>query len=74
MLEYILEDLGEDAGIPKRVSFSMCRWTCAVQDWRSGMEPNKIRQKLGISEVQWREISRKLQTLNKDESSEENGS
>jgi len=78
MLEYILEDLGKDAGMTKRVSFSMCRWTCAVQDWRSGMEPNKIRQKLGISEVQWREISRKLQILSKDESSEdaseENGS
>jgi len=72
MLEYILEDLGKDAGITKRVSFSMCRWTCAVQDWQSGMEPNKIRQKLGISEVQWREISRKLQILSKDESSEEN--
>ena len=71
MLEYILEDLGKDAGITKRVSFSMCRWTCAVQDWRSGMEPNKIRQKLGISEVQWREISRKLQILSKEESSEE---
>jgi len=71
MLEYILEDLGKDAGITKRVSFSMCRWSCAVKDWRSGMEPNKIRQKLGISEVQWREISRKLQVLSKDESSEE---
>jgi len=71
MLEYILEDLGKDAGIKKRVSFSMCRWTSAVEDWRSGMEPNKIRQKLGISEVQWREISRKLQILSKDESSEE---
>ncbi|HDD62579.1 MAG: hypothetical protein DRI65_04060 [Chloroflexota bacterium] len=71
MLEYILEDLGKDAGIKKRVSFSMCRWTSAVQDWQSGMEPNKIRQKLGISEVQWREISRKLQILSKDVSSEE---
>ena len=63
MLEYVLEDLGKDAGVSKRVSFSMCRWTCAVQDWLSGMEPNKIRQKLGISEVQWREISRKLEVL-----------
>jgi integrase/recombinase XerD len=63
MLEYILEDLGTDAGLTKRVSFSMCRWTCAAQDWLSGMEHNKIRQKLGISEVQWREVSRKLHTL-----------
>lgn len=68
MLEYILEDLGTDSGITKRVSFSMCRWTSAIQDWRAGMDQNKIRQKLGISEVQWREISRKLHTLSRDES------
>jgi len=67
MLEYILEDLGIDAGLTKRVSFSMCRWTCASQDWRSGMAQNKIRQNLGISEVQWREVSRKLHTLNREE-------
>jgi len=73
MLEYILEDLGKDAGISKRVSFSMCRWTCAVQDWRVRMDQNKIRQKLGISEVQWREVSRKLHTLSSTET-EENAS
>jgi site-specific recombinase XerD len=65
MLEYILEDLGTDAGINKRVSFSMCRWTCAVQDWNASIEQNQIRQKLGISEVQWREVSRKLHSLSK---------
>ena len=64
MLEYILEDLGNDAGLEKRVSFSMLRWTSALQDWREGMDHNQIRQKLGISEVQWREVSRKLHSLN----------
>jgi len=71
MLEYVLEDLGKDAGIGKRVSFSMCRWTAAILDWNSGIEPNKIRQKLGISEVQWREVSRKLHTLSRKNSPEE---
>ena len=71
MLEYVLEDLGTDAGLDKRVSFSMCRWTAAVQDWKSGMEHDKIRQKLGISEVQWREVSRKLHTLSREPGSEE---
>lgn len=71
MLEYVLEDLGTDAGLEKRVSFSMCRWTAAVQDWKAGMEPNKIRQKLGVSEVQWRELSRKLHTLSLEESPQE---
>ncbi len=72
MLEYVLEDLGKDAGLEKRLSFSMCRWTAAVQDWKSGMDHNKIRQKLGISEVQWREVSRKLHTLSLEPSAEEN--
>ncbi|MEN6394259.1 MAG: site-specific integrase [Anaerolineaceae bacterium] len=62
-LEYILEDLGKEAGLSKHLSFDMCRWTCALVDWKSGMERDKIRQKLGLSKVQWREISMKLNRL-----------
>lgn len=62
-LEYLLEDLGEEAGLDKHLSFDMCRWTCAVEDWRSGMDHNKIRQKLGVSKIQWREVSMKLERL-----------
>lgn len=62
-LEYLLEDLGEEAGLDKRISFDMCRWTSALTDWRSGMDHNKIRQKLGISKVQWREVRMKLRKL-----------
>ncbi len=62
-LEYLLEDLGEEAGLKKHLSFDMCRWTCALMDWKAGIERDKIRQKLGISKVQWREISMKLESL-----------
>jgi integrase/recombinase XerD len=62
-LEYLLEDLGEDAKLRKHLSFDMCRWTCALSDWQSDMERDKIRQKLGISKVQWREIGMKLERL-----------
>ncbi len=62
-LEYLLEDLGEEAGLDKHVSFDMCRWTCALDDWNSGLDPNKIRQKLGISKIQWREVRMKLEQL-----------
>jgi site-specific recombinase XerD len=65
-LEYLLEDLSEEAGLEKHLSFEMCRWTCALTDWRSGMERDKIRQKLGISKVQWREISMKLRKLSRN--------
>jgi integrase/recombinase XerD len=62
-LEYLLEDLSDGAGLEKHLSFDMCRWTCALLDWESGMEHKKIRQKLGISKVQWREVKMKLQRL-----------
>jgi integrase/recombinase XerD len=62
-LEYLLEDLSLQAGIPKHLSFEMCRWTCALSDWQSGMEPDQIRQKLGISKIQWREVGTKLRRL-----------
>ncbi|MBA3072652.1 MAG: tyrosine-type recombinase/integrase [Anaerolineae bacterium] len=62
-LEYLLEDLGREAGLDKHLSFDMCRWTSAINDWQSGMEKDLLRQKLGISKIQWREISMKLRQL-----------
>ena len=62
-LEYMLEDIGKMAGLKKRVSFDMCRWTCAVREARAGTDFDKIRQKLGLSQVQWREIGTKLKKL-----------
>ena len=62
-LEYLLEDLGEEAGLTKHLSFEMCRWTCALNDMISGMETNKVRQKMGLSKIQWREVKQKLQKL-----------
>jgi integrase/recombinase XerD len=62
-LEYILEDIGKEAGLEEQLSFLMCRWTSALNDLNGGMEPNKIRQKLGISEIQWREVRMKLRKL-----------
>jgi integrase/recombinase XerD len=64
-LEYLLEDLSKEADLDKHLSFDMCRWTSALNDWLSGMEPEKIRQKLGVSKVQWREIRMKLRKLSK---------
>lgn len=63
-LEYLLEDIGEEAGLSKHLSFDMCRWTCALRDYQSGMEADKIRQKIGVSKIQWRELFIKLKQLN----------
>jgi len=63
-LEYILEDIGKAANLDKHLSFDMCRWTCALRDYQSGTDPDRIRQKIGISKIQWREIFMKLKQLN----------
>ena len=64
-LEYLLEDISDEAGLEKHLSFKMCRWTSALTDFKKGMEPDRIRQKLGISKIQWREIRMKLRKLNR---------
>ncbi len=62
-LEYILEDITEAGGFENRISFDMLRWTSALMDLMDGVEPDKIRQKLGVSKIQFREVRRKLRNL-----------
>lgn len=62
-MEYILEDITDEAGFDKRISFDMCRWTSVLMDLIDGVEPDKIRQKLGVSKIQFREVRRKLRKL-----------
>jgi len=62
-LEYLLEDIGEAAGLEKHLSFNMCRWTSSLQDLQAGADRDHIRQKLGLSKIQWREVGVKLDRL-----------
>ena len=63
LLEYHLEDVSITARLKKHISFEMLRWTCALRDFRDGMEPEKLRRKLGLSKVQWGETRRKIRRL-----------
>lgn len=62
-LEYLLEDVGMDAGLTKHLSFDMCRWTYALGEYKRGADPDSIRQNLGVSKIQWRELYNKLKQL-----------
>jgi site-specific recombinase XerD len=62
-LEYILADLSTAAGLEKKISFEMLRWTCAVTDYANDMDPERLRQKLGLSRISWRETFEKIQRL-----------
>ncbi|MCS6834467.1 MAG: site-specific integrase [Anaerolineae bacterium] len=62
-LEYILTDVGLSAGIPFKLSFEIMRWSCAVRDWRAGVEEEAIREKLGLSKISWYETGDKIRKL-----------
>ncbi|MGC8838239.1 MAG: tyrosine-type recombinase/integrase, partial [Anaerolineae bacterium] len=62
-LEYVLRDLGRQAGIQGSVSFDRLRWTAALRDWKAGMDPDHLRRKLGLSRIAWQEVEEKLQRL-----------
>ncbi|MDQ4075911.1 MAG: phage integrase N-terminal SAM-like domain-containing protein [Chloroflexota bacterium] len=61
-LEYVLQGLADEAGV-KNVSFEILRMTSAVHDYRSGMDPDQLRRKMGLSEITWRETGAKIAKL-----------
>jgi integrase/recombinase XerD len=69
-LEYVLSHVAERADIHKRakkgISFEMLRWTAAALDYRDGMDPTRLRQKLGVSEVTWQDTEKKLRRLTQE--------
>jgi site-specific recombinase XerD len=62
-LEYVLARVAQQAELPDGLSFEMLRWTCAVRDYQAGMPADKLRQKLGISKITWREVKAKIARL-----------
>jgi integrase/recombinase XerD len=67
-LEYILSDVAEEAGLDKgMLSFENLRWASALADLRREIEPDHIRQRLGLSKVTWRETRSRLEKLERRE-------
>ncbi len=62
-LEYVLANVADLADLSDGLSFEMLRWTCAVRDYKAEMEADKLRQKLGISKITWREVKVKITRL-----------
>lgn len=62
-LEYVLQRVAKLAGLEGGITFEMLRWTCAVRDYQAGMEPDRLRRKLGLSAMSWQEMEPRLQAL-----------
>jgi integrase/recombinase XerD len=60
-LEYVLDEVGQKAGVTRmQIGFETLRWTCAVRDYRMGAPEERLRQKLGLSKISWRETREKI--------------
>jgi len=63
-LEYVLDEIGTRANIRStQVGFETLRWTCAVRDFRKGMPEERLREKMGLSKISWRETRDKIYRL-----------
>ncbi|MDI7275771.1 MAG: site-specific integrase, partial [Anaerolineae bacterium] len=62
-LEYVLRRIAQLAGLEGGISFETLRWTCALRDYQSGMEPDRLRRKLGLSEIAWEETRARIEAL-----------
>ncbi|MFN2167822.1 MAG: tyrosine-type recombinase/integrase [Anaerolineae bacterium] len=59
-LEYVLANVATLAGLPDGLSFEMLRWTCAVRDYRARMDSDRLRRKLGLSQMSWLETEPRI--------------
>jgi integrase/recombinase XerD len=62
-LNYILARAVKAAGIKKRVTLQLLRDTFAVQQLRSDITPEVLREKLGLSDEAWLESREKYRRL-----------
>jgi site-specific recombinase XerD len=62
-LNYILARAVKAAGIKKRVTLQLLRDSFAVQQLKSGVQPEALREKLGLSDEAWLESREKYRRL-----------
>jgi site-specific recombinase XerD len=62
-LEYVLHDVATASGVGSKVSFEIMRWTSAVRDYRDGMDLERLREKMGLSRISFRETGEKIVRL-----------
>ena len=54
-LEYVLHNVTALAGLRHKVTFEMLRWTSAVRSFQDGMAEDRLRRRLGLSQMAWRQ-------------------
>jgi len=63
LVRYILISVGERAGLQKRVTTQLLRYTCAIRWLKSGEAIETVLEKLGLSETTWEDLKEVLLKL-----------
>lgn len=63
ILQYWIVRVGEEAQLHRPLSPSMLRWTFAVEQFKAGVDPETLRQRLGLAPRGWRDVEVKLKLL-----------
>jgi integrase/recombinase XerD len=62
-LEYVLHTIAMLAHLPEMLTFETLRWTSAVGSTKAGMDPERLRKRLGLSRISWHETWPIIQKL-----------
>ncbi|MFP3895325.1 MAG: tyrosine-type recombinase/integrase [Anaerolineales bacterium] len=62
-LEYVLHKISDLANLRSNITFEMLRWTCAVRNYQEGMDEERLRKRLGLSEIAWPDTLSTIQKL-----------
>ncbi len=62
-LQYVVEKAGRAAGLRRPLTPSTLRWTYALDQFQTGVDPETLRQRLGLSALGWKDVETKLRTL-----------
>jgi integrase/recombinase XerD len=65
-LEYVLHTIAMLAHLREMLTFETLRWTSAVGSVRAGMDPERLRKRLGLSRISWQQTWPILQKLVED--------
>ena len=64
-LEYVLHNTSTLARLPYKLTFEMLRWTSAARSYDTGIDEDRLRKRLGLSRISWRETLPIIQKLAK---------
>ena len=65
-LEYVLHTIAMLAHLREMLTFETLRWTSAVGSVKAGMDPERLRKRLGLSRISWQQTWPILQKLAED--------